>query len=77
MLPTRPTSASAPLVGVDDGTHDSADRNCTVVLRDLQRPLIRWKQANMGFTDCGLTYGNPDFVKYAEAMVPTVTAWSM
>jgi acetolactate synthase-1/2/3 large subunit len=29
--------------------------------------MIRWKQANMGFTDFGLTYGNPDFVKYAEA----------
>ncbi|MDP3782083.1 MAG: phosphomethylpyrimidine synthase ThiC, partial [Sphingopyxis sp.] len=25
------------------------------------------KQANMGFEDWGLTYGNPDFVKYAEA----------
>jgi acetolactate synthase-1/2/3 large subunit len=29
--------------------------------------MIRWKQANMGFKDWGLTYGNPDFVKYAEA----------
>src|SRR3546814_8779003 len=29
--------------------------------------MIRWKQANMGFQDWGLTYGNPDFVKYAEA----------
>jgi acetolactate synthase-1/2/3 large subunit len=27
----------------------------------------RWKQANMGFEDWGLTYGNPDFVKYAES----------
>jgi acetolactate synthase-1/2/3 large subunit len=29
--------------------------------------MIRWKQANMGFKDWGLTYGNPDFVKYAES----------
>ena len=29
--------------------------------------MIRWKQANMGFSDWGLEYGNPDFVKYAEA----------
>jgi acetolactate synthase-1/2/3 large subunit len=29
--------------------------------------MIRWKQANMGFADYGLTFGNPDFVKYAEA----------
>jgi acetolactate synthase-1/2/3 large subunit len=29
--------------------------------------MIRWKQANMGFEDWGLTYGNPDFVKYAES----------
>jgi acetolactate synthase-1/2/3 large subunit len=29
--------------------------------------MIRWKQANMGFADFGLTYGNPDFVKYAES----------
>jgi acetolactate synthase-1/2/3 large subunit len=29
--------------------------------------MIRWKQANMGFKDWGLTYDNPDFVKYAES----------
>ena len=29
--------------------------------------MIRWKQANMGFADFGLTYGNPDFVAYAES----------
>ena len=29
--------------------------------------MIRWKQANMGFEDWGLTYDNPDFVKYAES----------
>jgi acetolactate synthase I/II/III large subunit len=29
--------------------------------------MIRLKQANMGFKDWGLTYGNPDFVEYAKA----------
>ncbi|MBO9453028.1 acetolactate synthase large subunit [Tropicibacter sp. R16_0] len=42
--------------------------NLTVlVLRDDSYGMIRWKQANMGFEDWGLTYGNPDFVKYAES----------
>ena len=42
--------------------------NITVlILRDDSYGMIRWKQANMGFADWGLTYGNPDFVKYAEA----------
>ena len=38
-----------------------------VILNDSSYGMIRWKQANMGFKDWGLTYGNPDFVKYAEA----------
>ncbi|MBV8762982.1 MAG: hypothetical protein JO257_37195 [Deltaproteobacteria bacterium] len=33
--PATQTQAPAPLVGVD-GSHDQADRNCNVVLRDLQ-----------------------------------------
>lgn len=42
--------------------------NITVlILNDNSYGMIRWKQANMGFEDWGLTYGNPDFVKYAEA----------
>jgi acetolactate synthase-1/2/3 large subunit len=42
--------------------------NITVlILNDGSYGMIRWKQANMGFSDWGLTYGNPDFVKYAEA----------
>jgi len=42
--------------------------NVTVlILRDDAYGMIRWKQANMGFADFGLTYGNPDFVKYAES----------
>jgi acetolactate synthase-1/2/3 large subunit len=42
--------------------------NLTVlILNDNSYGMIRWKQANMGFADWGLTYGNPDFVKYAES----------
>ncbi len=42
--------------------------NITVlILNDNSYGMIRWKQANMGFKDWGLTYGNPDFVKYAES----------
>ncbi len=42
--------------------------NLTVlILNDSSYGMIRWKQANMGFKDWGLTYGNPDFVKYAES----------
>jgi acetolactate synthase-1/2/3 large subunit len=29
--------------------------------------MIKWKQDGMGFSDFGLDFGNPDFVKYAEA----------
>ncbi|MEM8695308.1 MAG: acetolactate synthase large subunit [Pseudomonadota bacterium] len=38
-----------------------------LILRDDAYGMIRWKQANMGFADYGLTFGNPDFVKYAES----------
>ncbi|MFN3197409.1 MAG: acetolactate synthase large subunit [Bradymonadia bacterium] len=38
-----------------------------LILNDSAYGMIRWKQANMGFTDWGLEFGNPDFVKYAEA----------
>jgi acetolactate synthase-1/2/3 large subunit len=38
-----------------------------LVLRDDAYGMIKWKQANMGFADFGLDYGNPDFVKYAES----------
>jgi acetolactate synthase-1/2/3 large subunit len=42
--------------------------NLTVlILNDGSYGMIRWKQANMGFRDWGLTYGNPDFVAYAES----------
>jgi acetolactate synthase I/II/III large subunit len=29
--------------------------------------MIRWKQAVDHFADFGLTFGNPDFVSYAES----------
>ena len=38
-----------------------------VVLRDNAYGMIKWKQANMGLSDFGLDYGNPDFVQYAES----------
>ena len=38
-----------------------------LVLRDNAYGMIKWKQAGMGFKDFGLDYGNPDFVKYAQA----------
>ncbi len=38
-----------------------------VVLRDNAYGMIKWKQADMGFPEFGLDYGNPDFVKYAES----------
>lgn len=39
----------------------------TLILRDDAYGMIKWKQADMGFKDYGLDYGNPDFVKYAES----------
>jgi len=42
--------------------------NLTVlILNDSSYGMIRWKQANMGFEDWGLEFGNPEFVKYAES----------
>ncbi len=42
--------------------------NLTVlVLRDDAYGMIRWKQEEMEFPSFGLDYGNPDFVRYAEA----------
>jgi len=37
------------------------------VLNDSAYGMIRWKQAQAGFADWGLEFGNPDFVKYAES----------
>ncbi len=37
------------------------------VLNDGSYGMIRWKQTIAGFTDWGLQFGNPDFVRYAES----------
>lgn len=38
-----------------------------LILQDDAYGMIRWKQAVDHFADWGLTFNNPDFVKYAEA----------
>src|SRR5207344_2420670 len=38
-----------------------------LILEDFAYGMIRWKQAVDHFPDWGLTFGNPDFVKYAES----------
>lgn len=38
-----------------------------LILEDSAYGMIRWKQAVDDFADWGLTFDNPDFVKYAEA----------
>ena len=38
-----------------------------LILDDGAYGMIRWKQAVDEFADFGLTFGNPDFVRYAES----------
>src|ERR1700726_930096 len=38
-----------------------------LIVQDYAYGMIRWKQAVDRFADWGLTFGNPDFVKYAES----------
>jgi len=38
-----------------------------LLLRDDAYGMIRWKQAEMGYADYGMVFGNPDFVAFAEA----------
>ena len=38
-----------------------------LILNDSAYGMIRWKQAVDDFPDWGLTFGNPDFVRYAES----------
>jgi acetolactate synthase-1/2/3 large subunit len=38
-----------------------------LVLQDNAFGMIRWKQAVDNFPDFGMTFTNPDFIKYAEA----------
>ena len=50
-----------------------------LLLRDDGYGFIRWKQSDAGLPDYAMTFGNPDFVKYAEAYGATgmrVDEWS-
>ena len=38
-----------------------------LIVQDNAYGMIRWKQAVDRFADWGLTFGNPDFVKYAAS----------
>jgi acetolactate synthase I/II/III large subunit len=38
-----------------------------LILQDNAYGMIRWKQAVDSFADWGLTFGNPDFVQYAQS----------
>jgi acetolactate synthase-1/2/3 large subunit len=38
-----------------------------LIIEDHAFGMIRWKQALDQFADFGMTFGNPDFVRYAEA----------
>jgi hypothetical protein len=38
-----------------------------LISQDDAYGMIRWNQAADGFPDFGLTFGNPDFVAYAQA----------
>ncbi len=38
-----------------------------IILNDNAYGMIKWKQEEMGFTNFGLDYKNPDFVQYAES----------
>ncbi|MDB5733144.1 MAG: acetolactate synthase [Variovorax sp.] len=38
-----------------------------LIIEDKAYGMIRWKQSVDQFTDWGMTFGNPDFVKYADA----------
>ncbi len=44
-----------------------------LIIEDNAYGMIRWKQAVDGFVDWGLTFRDPDFVKYAEAYGATGT----
>ena len=38
-----------------------------LIIQDNAYGMIRWKQSVDQFADWGMTFGNPDFVKYADA----------
>jgi acetolactate synthase-1/2/3 large subunit len=38
-----------------------------LIVQDNSYGMIRWKQAEDKFPDWGLSFGNPDFVRYAAS----------
>lgn len=38
-----------------------------LILNDSAYGMIKWKQTELGYSDYGLDFDNPDFVKYAES----------
>jgi acetolactate synthase I/II/III large subunit len=38
-----------------------------IILRDEHYRTVQWKQRDRNLGEFGLAFGNPDFVKYAEA----------
>ena len=38
-----------------------------LIIRDDAYGMIKWKQAHLKFDEFGLSFGNPDFLKYAES----------
>jgi hypothetical protein len=38
-----------------------------IILLDEHYGMVQWKQRNRNLSEFGLAFGNPDFVKYAEA----------
>jgi acetolactate synthase-1/2/3 large subunit len=44
-----------------------------LIIEDQGYGMIRWKQEADGFADFGLSFNNPDFVKYADAYGATGT----
>ena len=55
------------LAGAGDRGPAAGSNLVVLILDDNAYGMIRWKQAVDHFPDWGLTFGNPDFVKYAEA----------
>src|SRR5580704_4311013 len=46
-----------------------------LVIEDHAYGMIRWKQSTDHFQDFGMTFGNPDFVAYAQAMARKARGW--
>ena len=46
-----------------------------LIVQDNSYGMIRWKQAEDKFPDWGLSFGNPDFVRYAASYGAKARAW--